>query len=155
MNLNKKGVKDVSLSDVPVGFEATIISVPNDSVGNRLLSIGFVPGSKIKVIMSAPLGDPRTYLVMGKMITLRNDEAKRITVTLENGIELLSDVTEGTWKIIHLFGGLHFQTKLRMMGIEPGKIVSVLSKGLVKTEKGVFKIGSGMARRILVRRDEA
>lgn len=143
----------MSLSEVPIGFEAKILSVPEDAKGNKLLSIGFVPGNKVKVISSAPLGDPRVYMVMGKLVTLRNDEAKQILVSLEDGVELLSNVTEGVWKVIFLIGGHRFQEKLNSMGINVGKTVKVISKDIVETEKGIFKIGTGMARRILVRRD--
>ncbi len=154
MNLNKRGDDGVSLSDVPVGFEAKIISVPDDTVGNRLLSIGFVPGNKVKVVGCAPLGDPRIYMVMGKMVTLRNDEAKRILVSVEDGIEPLSNVTEGIWRVVHLIGGRNFHEKLRSMGIYIGSTVKVVSKGVVETEKGTFKIGLGMAKRIFIRRDD-
>lgn len=145
----------MSLSEVPVGFEAKILSVPEDAKGNKLLSIGFVPGNKVKVVGCAPLGDPRVYMVMGKLVTLRNDEAKQILVSLEDGVELLSNVTEGVWKVILLIGGHRFQEKLNSMGIDVGKTMKVISKGIVETEKGVFKIGTGMARRILVGRDSA
>ncbi|AJC73017.1 iron transporter FeoA [Pseudothermotoga hypogea DSM 11164 = NBRC 106472] len=155
MNLNKKrGDGTMSLSDVPVGFEAKIISVPDDDVGSRLLSIGFVPGNSVKVISCAPLGDPRVYMVMGKMVTLRNDEAKRIQVSMEDEIEQLSNVTEGSWRVIHLVGGRNFRDKLRSMGIDIGSTVKVISKGVVETNRGVFRIGLGMARRIYLRRDD-
>lgn len=145
----------MSLSDVPVGFEAKIISVPDDVVGSRLLSIGFVPGNKVRVVSSAPLGDPRVYMVMGKMVTLRNDEARQIIVSMEDDIELLSDVTEGVWKVVHLIGGRNFLSKLRSMGIEVGSTVKVVSRNVVETEKGTFKVGLGMAKRIFVRRDNS
>jgi ferrous iron transport protein A len=154
MNLNKRRDDGVSLSDVPVGFEAKIISVPDDAVGNRLLSIGFVPGNKVKVVGCAPLGDPRIYMVMGKMVTLRNDDAMKILVSVEDGIEPLSNVTEGIWRVVHLTGGRSFHEKLRSMGIDINSTVKVVSKGVVETEKGTFKIGLGMAKRIFVRRDK-
>lgn len=145
----------MSLYEVPIGFEAKILSVPEDAKGNKLLSIGFVPGNKVKVVGCAPLGDPRVYMVMGKLVTLRNDEAKQILVSLEDGVELLSNVVEGVWKVVYLVGGHRFQEKLDSMGIDVGKTVKVVSNGIVETEKGIFKVGVGMARRVLVRRDSA
>lgn len=145
----------MSLYEVPIGFEAKILSVPEDAKGNKLLSIGFVPGNKVKVVGCAPLGDPRVYMVMGKLVTLRNDEAKQILVSLEDGVELLSNVVEGVWKVVYLVGGHRFREKLDSMGIDVGKTVKVVSNGIVETEKGIFKMGIGMARRVLVRRDSA
>lgn len=145
----------MSLYEVPIGFEAKILSVPEDAKGNKLLSIGFVPGNKVKVVSCAPLGDPRVYMVMGKLVTLRNDEAKQILVSLEEGVELLSNVVEGVWKVVYLVGGHRFREKLDSMGIDVGKTVKVVSNGIVETEKGIFKMGIGMARRVLVRRDSA
>lgn len=145
----------MSLYEVPIGFEAKILSVPEDAKGNKLLSIGFVPGNKVKVVGCAPLGDPRVYMVMGKLVTLRNDEAKQILVSLEDGVELLSNVVEGVWKVVYLVGGHRLKEKLDSMGIDVGKTVKVVSNGIVETEKGIFKMGIGMARRVLVRRDSA
>lgn len=145
----------MSLYEVPIGFEAKILSVPEDAKGNKLLSIGFVPGNKVKVVSCAPLGDPRVYMVMGKLVTLRNDEAKQILVSLEDGVELLSNVVEGVWKVVYLVGGHRLKEKLDSMGIDVGKTVKVVSNGIVETEKGIFKMGIGMARRVLVRRDSA
>ncbi|MCS7174571.1 FeoA family protein [Pseudothermotoga sp.] len=143
----------MSLSEVPVGLEAKILSVPEDVKGNKLLSIGFVPGNKVKVVGCAPLGDPRVYMIMGKLITLRNDEAKQILVSLENDVESLMNAREGTWRVVSLIGGRRLREKLESMGIFVGSIVKVISNGIVETEKGVFKIGINMAKLILVRRD--
>ncbi|MCX7812158.1 MAG: ferrous iron transport protein A [Pseudothermotoga sp.] len=143
----------MSLSEVPVGLEVKILSVPEDVKGNKLLSIGFVPGNKVKVVGCAPLGDPRVYMIMGKLITLRNDEAKQILVSLENDVESLMNAREGTWRVVSLIGGRRLREKLESMGIFVGSIVKVISNGIVETEKGVFKIGINMAKLILVRRD--
>ncbi|MEN3007745.1 FeoA family protein [Pseudothermotoga sp.] len=143
----------MSLSEVPVGLEAKILSVPEDVKGNKLLSIGFVPGNKVKVVGCAPLGDPRVYMIMGKLITLRNDEAKQILVSLENDVESLMNAREGKWRVVSLIGGRRLREKLESMGIFVGSTVKVISNGVVETEKGVFKIGINMTKLILVRRD--
>ena len=46
----------------------------------RMLSMGLVPGSKVKVEKVAPLGDPVDVLVEGYHLSLRKDEAELIEV---------------------------------------------------------------------------
>ncbi len=50
------------------------------SVRQRLLDLGFVPGSKIDVVRRAPLGDPIQCRVAGYNVTLRASEAELIEV---------------------------------------------------------------------------
>lgn len=42
----------------------------------RLLDLGFVPGSVIKVLKASPLGDPISYRVAGTVIALRKEESQ-------------------------------------------------------------------------------
>lgn len=44
----------------------------------RLLDLGFVPGTSVKVLQKSPLGDPVAYQVRGTVIALRKEEAKSI-----------------------------------------------------------------------------
>ncbi len=46
----------------------------------RLVELGFVPGSPVKVLRRAPLGDPLHVRVRGGAYALRRDEAHRIEV---------------------------------------------------------------------------
>jgi len=49
---------------------------------NRLLDLGFVPGTLIERIMSSAAGDPICYRVRGSMIALRAADAAQIVVDL-------------------------------------------------------------------------
>jgi len=142
----------VSLLEVPVGFSAKVQSVPDTSMGSRLVSLGFIPGTYVKVVRSAPLGDPRVYLVMDKLITLRNDSAKEVEVVLDNDLTVLSSAPEGTYQVIELLGGSAFQGRLHRMGVEKGKVLQIVKPMTIKTERGQFTIGFGMASRVLLRR---
>ncbi|HEY8542281.1 MAG TPA: FeoA family protein [Pseudothermotoga sp.] len=142
----------MSLSEVPVGFSAKVKSIPNSLLGSRLISLGFIPGTYVKVIRSAPLGDPRVYLVMDKLITLRNDDATQIEVTLDNDLMALSSAPEGFYTVVELFGSTGFQQKMHRMGIQKGKDLQILEPMTIKTEKGIFKVGFRVANRILLRR---
>jgi ferrous iron transport protein A len=49
-------------------------------IGRRLLELGFRPGTRLRVIRRAPLGDPTTYELRGSRFCLRRAEAERISV---------------------------------------------------------------------------
>lgn len=142
----------MSLSEVPVGLSAKVKSVPNSFVGSRLISLGFIPGVYVKVVRCAPLGDPRVYLVMGKLITLRNNDAMQVEIVLDSDLVVLSGAPEGIYAVAELFGSVGFRQKMKKMGIEKERKIQVLEPMIVKTENGIFKIGIGVASRILLRR---
>jgi ferrous iron transport protein A len=49
-------------------------------IGRRLLELGFRPGTPLRVIRRAPLGDPTTYELRGSRFCLRRAEAERVEV---------------------------------------------------------------------------
>ena len=77
------------LSGLQEDEEAEIIGISKESRGEsrrRLLDLGFVKGSKIKIDLLNPLGDPHAYLVKGTSIALRKDQASKILIKkLEHG----------------------------------------------------------------------
>lgn len=48
----------------------------------QLLSLGLTPGAEIKMVRSAPLGDPMEFELLGFSLCLRRDEARCVNVTL-------------------------------------------------------------------------
>lgn len=74
-----------TLDKVSTGELAIIVAVDTElSLKQRLYDIGFVPNTKIKVIHQSPSGNPRAYLVRGTVIALRNCDAQRISVRVDN-----------------------------------------------------------------------
>ena len=56
-----------------------IASIPfGDTSMTRLRELGLLPGTTIKIIRRAPLGDPIEISVRGSLISLRANEAKLI-----------------------------------------------------------------------------
>jgi ferrous iron transport protein A len=53
----------------------------SDSIAVRLMEMGLVEGEEIENLGAAPLGDPIEYLVRGYRLSLRQTEARRVTVT--------------------------------------------------------------------------
>lgn len=67
------------LSDLEQGTSAVIASIPaGDTSMTRLRELGLLPGTTIKIIRRAPLGDPIEISVRGSLISLRANEAKLI-----------------------------------------------------------------------------
>jgi len=54
-------------------------------LGKRIRDMGLVPGTEIRIQGRAPLYDPVAIRVMGFTLTLRNNEADFIDVTVEEG----------------------------------------------------------------------
>ena len=142
------------LSEAVVGSKVRIRGVYfPPSMQNRILGLGFVPGTVVEVIRSAPLGDPRVYKVRGKLITLRNDEASYIEVEPVDRVIPLSMAMVGkTYRIVSMNGGRGFVHKMRSLGLREGEIVRVIDKYPLTIEfNGSFRrLGMGMGDRILV-----
>ena len=51
-------------------------------VSRRLEDLGFVPGTRVRALRRAPLGDPTLYEVRGTQLCLRRSEALRVRVRL-------------------------------------------------------------------------
>ena len=75
-----------TLDKIPTGEFAVVMNVDTQiSLKQRLYDIGLVPGTKIKVVHQSPAGNPRAYLVRGAVIALRNCDAERISVRVDEG----------------------------------------------------------------------
>ncbi len=76
---SSKPARRSRLADLRVGQEGVLegMDVPED-VAQRLMELGFLPGSTVKVTRSAPGGDPRVFRVDGTEVALRNETAARI-----------------------------------------------------------------------------
>ena len=71
----------IPLSRLPIDREARILSLSaEEPLQSRLMDLGFVPGSLIRPLYAAPLGDPRAYLVCETVIALRQRDAATVAV---------------------------------------------------------------------------
>jgi len=73
-----------SLADLGRGEAATVVrlDLPHD-FANRLMELGFLPGSPVSAAFSAPGGDPRVFRVEGAEIALRRETALQIYISPE------------------------------------------------------------------------
>lgn len=108
--INKK-----TLNELKEGETAIVVAVHGQSeFRKRILEMGFVAGSKVKVVKKAPLRDPIEYEIMGYHISLRRNEAKQIEVTSIDSIN---------------YNELEF-----------GEIINLESKGIVKSKNKIIKV---------------
>lgn len=72
----------MTLKDMELNREASIVAVEGrGALAQRLLAMGFLPGTAVKVVQVAPFGDPITVEVDGWRVSLRLNEAAALTVT--------------------------------------------------------------------------
>lgn len=71
----------MNLTNLPIGVKAKVIAVNgNDAISQRLMEMGVVPGVFVRVIKSAPFGDPLEIRVRGYHLAMRKNEADTIEV---------------------------------------------------------------------------
>ena len=76
----------VRLSELSPGQTGTIVAVDDTGlIGRRLLDLGLLPGTPVRALRQAPLGDPGVFALRGMQICLRRSETRQIRVRLEAG----------------------------------------------------------------------
>ncbi len=75
-------ISTCKLSELPGGAEAILekIDLPEEEA-RHLMVLGFLPGHRIQVGLSAPGGDPRVYRVDGSEVALRRETAAHLHAT--------------------------------------------------------------------------
>jgi DtxR family Mn-dependent transcriptional regulator len=80
-NVNQEPIKRKVLSDLRIGQSGIVVKVGGKGqIRQRMMDMGLVPGSEIKVIRKAPLGDPIEFSIKGYNLSLRKSEAGDIEV---------------------------------------------------------------------------
>lgn len=71
----------MTLKDLNVGKTGRVITVGGERVlRRRLLDMGITPRTAVTVKKIAPMGDPIELLLRGYVLTLRLEDAEKITV---------------------------------------------------------------------------
>lgn len=74
----------MTLNDLKVGGEGVITAVNGGGeLRLRLLDMGLIPGTAVKVIKIAPLGDPIEITLRGYELTIRREHAKKIDIRIK------------------------------------------------------------------------
>lgn len=70
-----------TLASVGVGEACRVIGFCRaGELHRRFLDVGIAAGAKIRCIGKSPMGDPRAYLIRGKVIAIRRRDAEDIMV---------------------------------------------------------------------------
>lgn len=83
-SLPKLDEKEIPLSSMPLGRKGVITRILDSNVHRRILTLGLLPGTPIKAISRAPLGDPIVFKVRGHRLALRGAVAKTIFVNMSS-----------------------------------------------------------------------
>jgi ferrous iron transport protein A len=69
----------MTLAELEKGESRTVLSVRGESlVTRRLMEMGVIPGVAIRMVKSAPFGDPLEINVRGYSLALRRSEAESV-----------------------------------------------------------------------------
>jgi Fe2+ transport system protein FeoA len=84
VNSSSQEALPATLVDLRRGDAAILdrIDLPGEDA-QRLMELGFLPGTRVTAGLSAPGGDPRVFQVDGSEIALRRETAKRLQVKLD------------------------------------------------------------------------
>ena len=71
----------MTLDKLPLGQDAVITAVGGEgALRCRLLDMGLIPRTTVRVEKVAPLGDPIELRIRGYALSLRKEDARNITV---------------------------------------------------------------------------
>ena len=71
----------MTIDDLKIGQVGTIAAVGGEgALRLRFLDMGLIPGTKVQLQKIAPMGDPIQIQVRGYELTIRRDDAKKITL---------------------------------------------------------------------------
>lgn len=71
----------MKLSEAKPGMMVRIEGIEASELKTRLMSMGLVKGTKVKVLRTGPMGDPLAVLVRSYKMAVRLADADRISVT--------------------------------------------------------------------------
>ena len=71
----------MTLAELATGESSVVLSVRGESViTRRLMEMGVIPGVSVRMVKSAPFGDPVEIHVRGYSLALRRNEAESVVL---------------------------------------------------------------------------
>jgi len=104
----------MTLKELNIGESAVIDAVGGaGALRQHFLDMGLIPGEKVTLVKFAPMGDPMELLIHGYSLTLRLDDAAKITVTPAKTIRVAPAAPRGEKMVEHpgLGEGGRYHTK--------------------------------------------
>ena len=79
------GVRSMTLDELAVGASGVITKVGGEGLLRcRLLDMGLIPHTRVRVEKIAPMGDPMELHLRGYVLTLRKEDAHAIEIEVES-----------------------------------------------------------------------
>ena len=76
----------MTLDQLPIGQQAVITAVGGEGeLRCRLLDMGLIPRTVVSMQKVAPMGDPMEIRLRGYELTLRREDAAKITIEKQKG----------------------------------------------------------------------
>lgn len=73
----------MTLRELEIGESASVIRVNGTgAVSKRLMEMGLIPGVSVRVVKSAPFGDPIEIRLRGYSLAVRRNDAESIEVAI-------------------------------------------------------------------------
>ena len=70
----------MTLRDGTTGMNLKISEIGDSALKERLMTMGLIPGTKVQILRSAPLGDPIAIRVRSYNLAIRKADAEKIAV---------------------------------------------------------------------------
>ena len=126
----------------------------NGGFGNRLVQMGVLPGSRLKIIRVGFRGSTVEVMIdEGQSIALRSKEMEILDCKLISvPLSALNAKTGEKYKIIRFTGGQGFVMKMQERNINISDTFEIIKDHPfeLKTRNGVVTIGRGEAEKIIV-----
>ena len=71
----------MTLKDGKTGMNLKVLEIGDSALKDRLMTMGLIPGTNVKVLRSAPLGDPIAIGIRSYNLALRRKDAEKIQVS--------------------------------------------------------------------------
>ena len=73
-------MNEIKLCDLSPGKSGIIKGLKNTGdMRRRLIDLGFADKSEVSCVLSAPLGDPKAFLIKNTVIALREEDSRDIS----------------------------------------------------------------------------
>ena len=70
----------MTLKEGKTGMNLKISEIGDSALKERLMTMGLIPGTKVQILRSAPLGDPIAIRVRSYNLAIRKADAEKIAV---------------------------------------------------------------------------
>ena len=71
----------MTLKETKSGMVVRIDSVGESTLKQRLMTMGLIPGTRVEILNSAPMGDPIALRLRSYNLAMRKDDAAQISVS--------------------------------------------------------------------------